>query len=458
MGGALAASAAFTIVPRHVLGGPGHTPPSEKLNMACIGTGCQGLRDLQTFLNNPDVQMVAVCDANKSGSNYDFDDSGTAGSEPARQIVESYYANKKPSGKFKGCATYSDFRELLVRKDIDSVIVATPDHLHAPISMMAAKTGKHIYCEKPLTHTVYEARMLARAAREAGVATQMGNQHQAHDGIRLMCEWIWDGAIGDVREVHNWIDAPTGRWPWPQGVDKPTDKPPVPEGLDWDLWLGPAPYRPYHPAYHPWAWRGWCDFGEGALGDFGCHSFAPIFKVLKLEHPISVEASSTKFNGQTYPLASIVHYEFGARGDMPPVKLIWYDGGLMPARPDELEQGREMNKYGGALFVGDKGKMMGEPYNSRLIPESKMKAYKRPPKTLRRSPGHYQEWIDACKGGKPAGSNFEFASLVTEVVLLGNIALRTGKKLYWDGANMKITNVPDANKYLHYQYRQEWSL
>ena len=233
-----------------------------------------------------------------------------------------------------------------------------------------------------------------------------------------------------------------------------------PDTLDWDLWLGPAPYRPYNPAYLPFVWRGWWDFGTGALGDMGCHSFDPIFRALKLGYPTSVEATSTLVNKETFPVASIVHYEFPARGNMPPVKLTWYDGGLKPRRPDELEEGRKLRPEG-ILFVGDKGKLL----NERLIPESRMKHYGKPPQVLPRSPGHFKEWFNACKGGEPAGSNFDFAGPLTEVVLLGNVALRpelkqnlTQTKLYWDGQNMQFTNVPEANEFLHREYREGWTL
>jgi predicted dehydrogenase len=349
------------------------------------------------------------------------------------------------------------------QNDIDAVVVATPDHLHAVVSMTAIKMGKHVYCEKPLTHTVYEARQLAKAAREYGVATQMGNQGQASERTRRISEMIWAGAMGPVREVHVWTDRPLkgihGVY-WPQGVGRPEGAPNVPSTLDWDLWLGPAQERSYHSAYLPFKWRGWWDFGTGALGDIGCHAMDPIFRALKLGHPTSVSASNSLVNEETYPAASIVNYRFPARGDMPSVELTWYDGGMRPTRPPELEDGRMMGTTG-TLFIGDKGKML----DGVLIPESKRKAFVSPPKTLPRSIGHYKEWIEACKGGKPAGSNFQFAGHLTEVVLLGNIALRKNLKeslsrtrLQWDGANLQFTNMPEANQYLHKTYRKGWEL
>ena len=435
--GAAAAVTAFTIVPRSVLGGQGHIAPSEKINIAGIGVGGQGGGDISAVSSQ---NIVALCDVDW----------------------------RRASGTFRrhpNAAKYKDFRIMLDEEDknIDAVIVATPDHVHAVASMAAIKRGKHVYCEKPLTHSVYEARMIAKAAREHKVATQMGNQGQAGEANRLTSEYIWAGAIGQVREVHVWTDRPLRGLSdvyWPQGVGRPKETPPVREGFDWDLWLGPAPKRPYNPAYSPFKWRGWWDFGTGALGDIGCHSIDPIWRALKLKCPVSVEASCTLVNNETYPVASMVTYNFGARGDMAPVKMTWYDGGLRPPRPKELKEGQQFGTNG-TLFVGDKGKMFGYT----IIPESLRKEFGKPPKVLDRSPGHHQEWIDACKGGKHAGSNFDHAGPLAEAVLLGNVALRpeikeklTNKSLLWDGPALKFTNMPEANKYLHTEYREGWSL
>jgi len=345
-------------------------------------------------------------------------------------------------------------------KNIDAVVVATPDHMHAVATMMAIKMGKHVYCEKPLAHDIFEVRKVTEAAREAGVATQLGNQGQASPETRLVCEFIWDDAIGPVREVHSWCN----RYISPRGLERPKDKQPVPATLNWELWLGTAAWRPYHSCYLPFNWRGWWDFGTGVLGDIGCHQFAPIFRALKLGYPTSVEACSSGVNSETAPLASMVRYEFPVRDDMPPVKLTWYDGGLMPARPAELEDGRRMGGADDNLYVGDKGKMLGH----RLIPESRNNEYGKPPEVLPRSPGHHKEWILACKGGPPAGSNFDVSGPMAEVVLLGNIAVRMGKelyekglKLYYDGPKMNITNLPEANKYIRREYREDregWTL
>jgi predicted dehydrogenase len=437
-----AAATSFFILPRHVLGGKGHIAPSDKLNIAGIGVGGMGganLRELQT------ENIVALCDVDW------------------KRAADSFKL-------FPGAKQYKDFRIMLDKqKDIDAVVVATPDHVHAIASMTAIKLGKHVYCEKPLTYTVAESRKVTIAAREAKVATQMGNQGHAMEETRLLCEWIWAGAIGPIREVHAWTPHPV----WPQGMERPSETPPIPQTLDWDLWLGPAPYRPYHPAYLPMLWRGWWDFGTGGLGDMGCHIFDPIQWAMKLCPPTSVEASASIFvkeplnwnkvrNTETYPQASIVYYNFPAREDMPPLKLVWYDGGLMPERPEELEPGRKMgDQYGGVLYIGEKGKILTGSHGARgvrIIPEEKMQAYERPPKTIPRSIGHRQEWVAACKGGTPGGTNFEFSGPLSEMVLLGNIALRTGEKLYWNSEKMEFTNSSEANQYLHRQYREGWSL
>lgn len=425
-------AAPLAIVSRHAYG----KSPNEKLNIAGIGVGGRGADDLKELESE---NIVALCDVDE---------------ERAANTFKRYPKAKR----------YADFRVMLEKqKNIDAVVVATPDHTHAVASMMAIKLGKHVYCEKPLTRTVYEARALTKAAGEAKVATQMGNQGMAFEGNRLINEWIWSGAIGEVREVHAWSDRPThnGELFWAQGIERPTDTPPVPSTLNWDLWLGPAPYRPYHPAYAPFVWRGWWDFGSGGLGDMGIHNLAPVFSALKLGAPTSVESSSTLVFKESVPLASMVHYEFPAREGMPPVRLHWYDGGMIPARPEELEDGRELNREDGIIFVGDKGKILVEGWGGespRLIPESRMKDFVRPPKTLPRSKGHWKEWIAACKGGEPGRSNFDFAGPLTEAVLLGTVSVRTGKRLHWDSANMKVTNVPEANEFLHYKYRDGWTL
>ncbi len=448
-----ATAAAFTIVPRSVLGMPDHTAPSEKVNVAFIGTGGMGTGNLKNLLEKQDVHVMAICDVEQGNGN-----ERSRGLKPALEIVEQRYAEQRKSGTYNGCTGYEDFREMLEKeKGIDAVVVSTPDHVHAAACLAAIERGKHLYCEKPLTHSIFETRMVTEAAKKAGVATQMGNQGHSGDAIRITMEWIRDGAIGTVREVHGWtID---GGLSWVDMVDRPEESPPVPKTLNWDFWLGPAPYRSYHPAYAPYNWRGWWDFGSGAIGDMACHNLDPAFWALNLGYPTSVEASATRLNDETVPAGALYHYEFPARGNMPPVTLKWYDGGLMPPRLHELEEGRRMGGEG-VYFVGDEGviKCGGWGGTPRIIPESKMIAYKRPPKTIPRVPGHHQDWINACKGGNPASSNFDYSGPLTEAVLLGNVALRTGKKIYWDGPNMKATNATEADQYIKPAFREGWGL
>ena len=436
MGGAAIASAAFMVVPSRVLGLGGATSPNEKLNIAGIGVAGQGNHDINQMKSE---NIVALCDVDWAHAAGTFK-------------------------QFPDAKRYKDFRQMLeTHKGIDAVVVATPDHMHAFASMMTIKMGKHVYCEKPLTHSVWEARQIAQAAREHKIATQMGNQGQASEETRRLCEFVWGGAIGPVREAHIWTDRPSNglfNEYWPQGVARPKDTPSVPDTLAWDIWLGPAPARPYNPAYLPFKWRGWWDFGTGALGDIGCHAFDPVCRALKLGAPISVQASSSRVNNETYPVASMVTYEFPARGELPPVKLTWYDGGLRPPRPAELAPHQLMGDNG-RLLVGDKGKILG----NKIIPESRRTEFGEPARSIPRSVGHYKEWIEACKGGKPGGSNFDWAGTLAETVLLGNVALRsqlredlTREQLLWDSANLRFTNLPEANQFLRREYRQGWSL
>jgi predicted dehydrogenase len=451
------AAAAFQVVPGHVLGLNGATSPNEKLNIAAVGVGGQGSSDLHEMESE---NIVALCDA----------DWGYAAACFKR------YPKARP---------HKDYRKMLEeQKEIDAVTIATPDHLHAVVTMAALKAGKHAYCQKPLTHSVWEARQIAEAARASKLATQMGNQGQASEETRRLCELVWSGAIGAVREAHIWTDRPSQglfKEYWPQGVPRPKETPAVPAGLDWDLWVGPAPMRPYHPIYLPFKWRGWWDFGTGALGDIGCHALDPIFRALKLGAPSSVQASSSRVNDETYPLASMVTYTFPARGkeiqannyhvkglqgaaaggvEMPPLRVGWYDGGLRPPRPEGLPVGRAMAENGNML-VGDKGFIL----NYNLYPESLRKEMSGLPRSIPRSGIHYKEWILACKGGKPGGSCFDWAGPLAEAVLLGNIALRTQLRedltrtsLAWDSSNLKISNIEEANKFVRRDYRQGWTL
>ena len=457
LGGAAFSAATFMILPGSVLGLRGATSANGKLNLAGIGIGGQGGNDIGAMAGE---NIVALCDVDQ---NY------------AAPIFKKYPDARK----------FTDFRRMLDEmKEIDGVVIGTPDHLHAFATMEAVRRGKHVYCEKPLTHSVWEARQVSEAARVAKVATQMGNQGQASEPTRHLCELVWSGIIGPVREAHIWTDRPSqGLFNeyWPQGIGRPKDEPPVPGTLDWDLWLGPAPQRPYNPAYLPFKWRGWWDFGTGALGDIGCHAMDSVFRALKLGAPISVQAASTRVNTETYPLGSMVTYEFPARTEtpqannrhvqgrsgkmaggfaMPACKLFWYDGGLRPPRPEDLPQKALMGDNG-RLLIGDNGFILG----NSVFPEARAKEVEHLAKEIPRSKGHYEEWLAACKGGEPAGSNFDWAGPLTEAVLLGNVALRsqlredlTLMKLLWDGPSLKFSNSEAANKFLRREYRTGWTL
>ena len=335
------------------------------------------------------------------------------------------------------CAEYEDFRVMLEKEPaIDAVLCATPDHLHAYVSLIAMRAGKHMFCEKPLTHNVWEARRVAQVAKESGVATQMGNIGHSNDGIRVTCEWIWDGAIGPVREVHTWVSA--NRWN-KQLTGRPTETPPVPAGVNWDLWIGPREPRPYHPAYTPVTWRDFWDFGGGGLGDFGCHDLDAACWALDLVAPATVEARPAgNMDRDIAPHGELCYYDFGPRGDKPAVRVTWYDGGLQPPCPEELPRGSTLPTRG-ALFIGDQGKMLcdGAGGMPRLLPYEKTAAYQKPAASIPRSKGHHRDWLDACKGGPPASANFEYGARLTELALLGIASLRTGKKIYWDAANMQ---------------------
>ncbi len=458
LGGATSA-AAFTVLPRYVLGGTGYTAPSDKLNVAVIGTGGQGMVNIRALLELGDVQVTAVCDVAEQTDYSDFYFGGSGGREPARKLVDEYYAGREASKDYKKCGVYIDFRRMFEKeKGIDAVLVATPDHNHAITTMAAIENGKGVYCEKPLARTVYEARRITEASREAGVATQLGNQGHSDEGIRLTCEWIWDGAIGDVREVYAWTSVGGGAG---CRSKMPSERPAVPAGMDWDLWLGPAKKRAYSPLYHPHGWRWWWVFGSDAIGDMGCHNMDPAFMALKLGSPETIEAYCDRVDEETTPQAAIYYYSFAERGGMPAVKVTWYSGGLMPRRPMELEEGRELTGKGnGILFVGDNGKIMcpGWSGNPRIIPESKMREYKLPPRTLPRSKGHHRDWVDGCKGGKPASSNFDYGGPLTEMMLLGTVALRSRGIIHWDGENMKATNCPQAEQYIRPEYHNGWTL
>jgi predicted dehydrogenase len=427
------------------LGRPNYKSPNEKLDIAGVGTSGRASGDLEGVASE---NIVALCDVD------------------ANSLA-------KALKKYPGARPYTDYRVMLEKeKTIDAVTVATPDHHHAPAAIRAIRAGKHVYVEKPLTHTVWESRQLTLAAREYGVATQMGNQGHAGNGIRELCEMVWSGAIGEVREVHCWTDRSKG-W-WKQGLLRPAGSDPVPPYLDWDKWIGPAPERPYlheWPAdaqrpygknvYHPATWKGWCDFGCGALGDMACHLMDCPQMALKLGPPETVEVvSSSERMPEMFPLESVLRYQFPARGDMPACTLTWYDSGQKPPKPAECEAAQLDSN--GVLLIGDKGKIIVGTYGAKpqLLPESSMADYKRPPKTIPRVPGDspHQDWIRACKGGPAPCSNFDISGPFAEWVLLGNVAIRLGKKLQWDSENLRVTNVPEAAELIRGTYRPGWEV
>ncbi|WP_346317106.1 Gfo/Idh/MocA family oxidoreductase [Chitinophaga sp. YIM B06452] len=455
------AAAGFMIVPRHVLGGKGYTAPSDRLRVAGIGVGGKGESDIADIAKGP-ADIVVLCDV---------DDARAANS-----------VKKFPKAKY-----YRDFREMLDKehKNIDAVTVSTPDHQHAVAAMAAMQLGKHVYVQKPLTHDIYEARMLTEAAKKYKVVTQMGNQGASGDGVRQLMEWYNAGLIGDVHTVYCWTNRPV----WPQGIPWPTASAEVPKTLDWDLWLGTAPKKDFVNKLVPFNWRGWWDYGTGALGDMGCHIVEPPFRVLGLGYPTSAEASVGSvyvdefkqgyFPDSCPPSSHVIMNFKGKNGD---IKLHWMDGGIQPARPEELGPNERMGDGGnGAIFIGTKGKMMCGTYGMypSLLPTSR-NAEANVPKTIARVPeGHYVQWVNACIAGygkKELSAPFDIAGPLTETILMGNLAIRSydirkpkadGKgfeypgryiKLLWDGPNMKITNFDDANQFVKRTYRDGWTL
>lgn len=430
--------ATLAALPQPSVTAPGAPSANSKLNIAGIGIGGMGasnLRNLET------ENIVALCD------------------------VDPDYAAKTLQ-RYPKAKVYTDYRELLEKqKDIDAVLIATPDHTHAVISMAAMQAGKHVYCQKPLCHDIHEARKLAKASREHKVVTQMGIQGHSGEGFRTICEWIAAGVIGDVRDVDAWCSLsyyPWGHASWSsKWGQRPTDTPAVPEKLNWDLWLGPARHRPYHPAYHPRTWRCWWDFGNGMMGDRGAHTLDPVFTALKLGMPASIEATSCGNNAEVHPLSAIVTFQFPARKGLPPVKLNWYEG-TRPPLPAGIQSREDIGeKEGGVVFKGSKGMLTCGVYGNspRLLPESAMQTFKRPAKSLARVQGtHEQDWVDAIKKGRQAGANFEYSGPLTELCLLGNIAIRTDARIEYDAAAIKITNLPEANKYVQCEYRKGWEI
>ncbi len=457
------AAAGFFIVPRHVLGGPGYIAPSDKLNIAGIGVGGKGESDLFEFSKSPKANIVALCDVDDRQS-------------------------KKSRERFPKARYYKDFREMLDKEknNIDACSISTPDNTHAVATLAAMQLGKHVYTQKPLTHDIYEARILTQAAKKYKVVTQMGNQGGSGDGVRRTQELINAGLIGDVYKVECWTNRPV----WPQGIPTPSGKFDVPSELNWDLWIGPAQMIDYNPAYLPFNWRGWWAFGTGALGDMACHIMDPVFRCLPIDYPTDVEASvatiwkemwNDSANPDSCPPSSIIHLTYPRKDGKGNIKVSWHDGGLLPQRPDELLPDEAFGNWdGGVLFIGTKGKLLADCYgaNPRLLPTTRMKE-SLPPETIKRVPeGHYVQWVNACIDGYGKGvtsSPFEFAGPFTESILIGNLAIRSflmrnpngkgwndkylgRKRLLWDAKNMKITNFDDANQFVKRNYRDGWTL
>jgi predicted dehydrogenase len=500
--GAAAAAATFTIVPRSVLGGSGFVAPSDQITLACIGFGTQAIREIGGILASPDVRVVAVCDVEKDGTGYlewgknqlregvrrllenpawrEGVSHVPGGRDVGKEIVDTYYARQLGGTSTGGCATYVDFRELLEKeKDVTAVKVMTPDHTHAAISVAALKKGMNVIVHKPLANRVLEARAVIEAARAAKRATHF---LPASEGVsqRQAVDMIRNGAIGPLREIHNWSVRPM----WPQFATLPTDTPPVPAGFDWTLWLGPSTDRPYHPAYTHTNFRGWYEFGGGSIADMGHYSLWPVFQLLQLDAPVSVESTPSHVctssdgvcsrirNDYSFPAACTIRMRFAARGDRPALDIFWYDGGIKPPAPDELMAGNLELDAEGMLFVGDTGRILGgfRAENPRLIPEEKMRAYRTAnaiPEPVAEAPSTQGErrgpsprdaaWIAAFKGGPASYGDFLLAGPISDAFNLAAISLRLGgKRLLWDAASARITNVPEANAFLTREYRAGW--
>jgi predicted dehydrogenase len=496
---AAAGAATFLIVPRHVLGGAGYTAPSDKITVAFIGMGRQGMAITMELMSRPDVQVVAVCDCNRLGRDYieygkdallhaerkllgeghetwgqDLASTGdkqfsrnwrfsmgAAGREPGQRLVSAFYASRK-NGTYKGCTAYGDYRELLEKeKDLDGVYIATPDHWHAPISIAAMRKRKHVLCQKPMTHSIAEAHRVAQVAREMHVVASITVNNPSTKETEVISRWLADGAVGKVREVHNWSSRPF----WAQGMPRPTETEPIPEGLDWDMWLGPAQARPYHRAYLPFSWRGWYDFGCGSFGDMGCYSFAGMFKTLGLTSPLWAEASSTESFDESYPKASLVHMQFPASGGRGPIRLCWYDGGLMPARPEGIieEDEKLFGRNGeGVMYIGDKGFLLGGFNGDHPHVYPRPNPYEPPPEDPHRWDEMHDagvlQWVAACKGGPAPLASFETQAPVTEALLMGCLTQRLPwQRFEWDSVNRSVTNSEVANRFVDPPYRQGYA-
>jgi len=486
IGSAAAASLAFTVVPRSVLGGRGYIPPSEKLNIGYIGCGTQGMREMVTLIANPAIQIKAVCDPNKLTEDYvDWSLTGVrngirralgddtwgsnfkgipGGRDIGQEFVQKYYGKSKDSGTFKGCTSYEDFRELLEKeKDLDAIKIMTPDHLHATVAIASMKKGLHVVTHKPIANRMREWKLTYETAKNTGLGTHLlAWSHKP--GYQLAKKWIKEGLIGNLKEIHNWSNRPV----WPQWQANPTEKVPVPAGFNWDLWLGPVPDRPYHPNYTHAVFRGWYDFGAGSIADMGHYSMFPLFLAFGIDKPaLSAEAFATTTciiennvskglkNDVAFPLSCVVRFKMPS-SEFGPFDLVWYDGGIKPLKPEELEDQEYPREA--MMFVGDKGKIIagfrGE--NPRLIPESRMKGIQ----VEKDTPGldTNEAWINAFRNNAQTPGSFLLAGPVTETILLGAVSMRAGRKVDYDTNAMKITNYPEADKFLTREYRPGWEL
>ncbi|MCE5348154.1 MAG: Gfo/Idh/MocA family oxidoreductase [Bacteroidales bacterium] len=490
LGSAAAASLAFTVVPRQVMGGQGFVAPSDKITIGYIGCGTQGLREMTSLISNPALRIVAVCDPNKFTTNYvDWSLNGVrnsirtalgdnswgegikgipGGRDIGQEFVQKYYGKSQASGTYKGCASYEDFRELLEKeKDLNAIKIMTPDHLHATIAIASLKKGKHVVTHKPIANRMYEARLAIDTARKTGLSTHLlaWSKRPEYDIIK---KWIVEGKIGRLKEIHNWSNRPV----WPQWQANPSDKPPVPKDFNWDLWLGPVPDRPYHPDYTHAVFRGWYDFGAGSIADMGHYSLFPLFLTLGINTPaISAEAYATTTctlqnnvavgvkNDVAFPLSCIIRFKFPTTAELPPFDLFWYDGGMKPVTPDELSANGLSLEKEGMMFVGDKGKIIGGFRGEKpvLFIGNKMTAGEEAvPEPSGRDANDV--WINAFKNNTQSPGSFLYAGPVTETILLGAVSLRAGKRVEYDSVNMKITNSPEADKYLVREYRKGWEL
>lgn len=449
-------AAGFTIIPRHVLGGTGFVAPSDKVNVAVVGVGGRGKQNAAELLKLEDVQITAIADPAVHWDLARFYYKSEAGRGPVKKMLENAYADKTPNYKL---AEYSDFRQMLEKETaVDAILCATPDHTHAYVSLLSMRAGKHVYCEKPLTHNIWEARQVQKVARETGLATQMGNQLHSSTGIRQTVEYLRAGVVGEIREIHAWVPATR----WTAGLlGLPKGKALPPKDFNWDLWLGPRKDRAYQSVYSPVTWRDFWDFGCGAMGDFGCHDLDAAVWGLDLLAPESVEVFPAGYSDEHIaPYGEIGYYQFPEQDGRPPLKLTWYSGGLRPPHPDLAPEDLSLSRRG-ALYVGSKGIMLyeGGGRAPKLFSENGSYEVELSKPTLAPTNGHHRDWIDAVKGGPAASSNFEYAARLTEITLLGVLSLRLGgEKIYWDAENMQLKGTPAADRFIREPVRKGWEM